>query len=327
MTIQRPDFPRWIDSTNRAEWAACQTKWKWAALHKLAPTGTSIHLVAGGAFARGIEVVRKKLHLEQMSLDDAIFEGKMAAWAYWLQEGLEPKFSFETGGPMKKGLDRIWAALDYYFNVAWPPYSDPVAPYRPSEGTLGVEFTFALPIPDTKHPVSGEPILYTGRFDMLGLYNGSLFVVDEKTTSQLGPTWPDQWEMRGQLTGYCWAAQSFGYPVAGAIIRGIAFYQETKSNPSGFGSAQTVTMRDEWRISQWLAQLSRDVNNQIRAWESGVYDFDFADACNSYGGCPFKKLCLVSDPEAWFSDYETRNWDPLKLDHVAVPVGSVREAV
>lgn len=309
--ITKLEFPAWVDSSMRGEWAACEMKWNWAALRNLSPMGSNVHLTAGGAFARGIEVTRKGLYLDQLSLDEALFNGKVAAWEDWLKSGIEPKFSFESGAPLKKALDRVWAAMDYYFYVAWPPHSDPVSPYRTPAGKLGVEFTFAIPIPGTRHPVTGDPILYTGRFDMLGVKDDVLFVVDEKTTSQLGPTWPDQWEMRGQLTGYCWAAREYGFPVGGAIIRGVAFLTETKGNPSGFNHAQTITYRDDWRIEQWLAQLRTDVQDMIDAYNRGSFSYNLADACNSYGGCPFKKLCLVRDPEPWFADYEPRNWNPL----------------
>ena len=35
--------------------------------------------------------------------------------------------------------------------------------------------------------------------------NNGLFIEDDKTASQLGSKWANQWEMRSQFSGYTWA--------------------------------------------------------------------------------------------------------------------------
>ena len=54
-----PRFPEVIDSTMRNDFVSCGVKFMLARVYGLATKGGSVHLVAGGAFAKGIEVVRK----------------------------------------------------------------------------------------------------------------------------------------------------------------------------------------------------------------------------------------------------------------------------
>src|SRR3990172_5087025 len=88
-------------------------------------------------------------------------------------------------------------------------------------GEFGIEFSFAAAIPEVKHPETGDPILFCGRFDQLAEYNKMLFVEDEKTTTSLGEQWRNNWDLDSQFTGYVWGAKQFGLPVVGAIVRGI----------------------------------------------------------------------------------------------------------
>lgn len=196
-------------------------------------------------------------------------------------------------------------AFDYYF-VQWDLGTDTLKPYMP-KGKPAVEFSFALPIPGVNHPTTGDPMLYVGRFDMLGeMPGGALFVVDDKTTKALGPTWSQQWDLRAQFTGYCWAAREYGHDVQGAIIRGISILK--RSN----GHAQAITYRPQWKVDLWLDQLIHDVKTMISMWESGRWSLNLDASCTLYGGCPYKALCDVPNPEHWIAgNFEVRVWDPL----------------
>ena len=173
-------------------------------------------------------------------------------------------------------------------------------------GTAAVEFTFAVPIPDCFHPVTNDPLLYGGRFDFLGEFQDQLYVVDDKTTSQLGQSWSKQWELNSQFTGYVYGAQQMGLDVAGAIIRGQSILK------SGFGHAQVIIYRPQWQIDRWLNSLKEDVWNMISDWKSGQYKFALGSACSNYGGCEFLHLCTKQDPLPWVqSHYVTHVWNPL----------------
>jgi hypothetical protein len=143
---------------------------------------------------------------------------------------------------------------------------------------------------------------------MLAEYNGMVFVHDDKTTSQLGASWPGSWNLRAQLDGYVWAAMMSGYQPAGAIVRGISFLKK------GFGTAESLQTRSMWQIERWHDQTVRNIKRMIEAWKAGYFDFALGTACTSYGGCTFNKLCSVPNPEAWWDqDFEIRVWNPLEL--------------
>lgn len=297
MITDRPDFPIGIDSTIRAAFVACPQKAFLEYFLHWKPRMESVDLVAGKAFAAGIEATIKAYYENnEPDLDTCIAYGARALITEWRD--------YEPPEGHVKQLDRMVGALDSYFRN-YGIATDYIQPYI-HEGKPAVEFSFALPIPGTKHPVTGDPILYTGRFDMLGLYNNMLFVRDEKTTKQLGPTWPKNWKMRSQITGYCWAAREYGFPVAGALIRGVSILKNS------YGHAESIQYRDDWFIERWLEQLRRDVERMVQCWEEGYWDYDLDTACTSYGGCMFQDACSAKDPTRELENNFTRRvWDPL----------------
>jgi hypothetical protein len=291
----------------RGDWVACQTKHYWSFQRKLGGPEASTDLIAGGAFAKGLEVFRKCYYGPQkLSIADAYKEGSLAA----IQE-----YGDHNAPEYKeaKSVQQVVEGLADYI-AHYPPASDHIQPYFPGgSGDPAVEFTFSLPLP-INHPETGEPFLYAGRFDMLGVRNEQLVVVDEKTTSQLGPTWINKWNLRGQFTGYIWACQQYGYPVLGAVVRGISFLKPSVKNPDkpNFGHAEALQMRAQWEIDQWYDQLLHDVEDMVTQWKRGWFNQAFDEACAAFSGCPFQSMCKSSTPESWVSKFMVRDWDPLK---------------
>ena len=304
MNKVRPPFPRLIDSTLRSTFVSCPRKFELEYLHHWKPQRESVHLVAGGAFAKGIETVRLSYFLHKMSEEKALGEGIRAL--------IQEYGTFEPDDTTSaKTIDNMCGALVEYFTV-FGLATDPIQPHF-SNGSPCVEFSFALPI-GIAHPETGDPILYGGRFDMVGEYNGAIFAVDEKTASQLGNSWQKNWTLRSQLTGYCWGAREFGYPVAGAIIRGISILK------SGYGHAESIQYRPDWQIARWYEQLHRDVDRMIQCWQEGYFDYSLDGSCANYGGCPFLDVCNSHDPERWLeSDFVQREWHPVSPRKAEAP--------
>ena len=289
-----------VDSTMRGSFVSCPHKYFREYFQHYKSKYESVDLVAGKAFASGVEAVRHETWVNRASPDDALAAGVRALIIEW--------GDFEAPEGHNKQLDRMVGALDEYFKT-YGYLTDYITPMELPEGKHAIEFSFALPIPNTQHPTTGDPILYTGRFDMLGLYNKSLFVVDEKTTKQLGASWNKNWVLRSQLTGYCWAAQQFDYPVTGAIIRGISILK-TK-----YGHAEVIVYRPQWFIDQWMAQLQRDVARMIQCWKDEVWDMDLDTACTNYGGCLFMDVCNSNSPQRVLdNDFSRRVWNPLERE-------------
>lgn len=296
MSLVRPPFPMVIDSTILSAFRSCPQRAFREYVQHYKTRNQSIHLHAGAAFARGLEVARKSFHTEGLDAQTSVAEGLRALVEFW--------GDYEAPDDAAKSLTRMLGALEYYFSV-WPLDNDEAPPATLPSGEKAIEFSFNEPL-DIRHPESGDPILYCGRMDMIAEYAGGLFGEDDKTTSSLGASWAKQWDLRSQFTGYCWGAQRSGLLLQGFLVRGVSILK-TK-----YDHMPAITYRPEWFIDRWLEQTHRDITRMIQCWESGWWDYSLDAACNEYGGCIFKNICLSKDPEPWLqSQFERRVWDPV----------------
>lgn len=290
---ERPPFPTAIDNTMRSAWRACPTQFWWAYIRRKRLNVPQIHLHAGGAFAHALHAARQAFYLKGKTQQEAELVG--------VREFTQFYGDAETD--TVKSWDRMVHAFLSYCGE-YPFATDMIQPMVVGDKPM-IEFSFALPLP-IPHPQTGDPILYSGRSDMVGTYNNLNFVVDEKTTQRLGATWVDQWQLRSQFIGYVWACQQWGWPIAGAIVRGVCLYADRVAH------AQAIVYHPEWKINRWYEQLVKDVNGMVEAWRADEYDIDWSDACNAYGGCAYKRLCELENPEpAVELDYVDNDWDPL----------------
>lgn len=294
--MPKPMFPHTVDSTMLATFRSCPQKFFRQYVQHWKPKAESVHLVAGGAFAKGIEVARKAFFEEGAS--------HLTAQSAGLKALIEHYGDFECPPDSAKSLHRTAGALEFYFEQ-YPFGQDGMDPVTFPDGRRGIEFSFAEPLP-FHHPVTGDPILYTGRSDMVANFAGGIYVVDEKTTSSLGASWPRQWEMRAQFSGYLWALRRIGVEPAGAIVRGVSILK-TK-----YDTMQAITYRSPYELERWEEQTCRDLARMQRMWEEGWWDYALDHACAEYGGCSMTQVCKSSDPEIWLPSYfEKRVWDPL----------------
>lgn len=214
----------------------------------------------------------------------------------------------DPGDDHAKSIHRTLLALEKYFEL-YHPATDEVQPLEKADGTPTSEFTFAIPLLDAaRHPITKEPFIYCGRFDLLGRYthNDLLVVLDEKTTGSLSTSWSRQWDLRGQFIGYVWACQQLGYNVQDVIVRGIGMY---KTGPQFLA---VPTNYPKHLIERWYEQLLKTIDHIIWCYTHNEWSYDFADACSSYGGCPYVDLCKHKNAENWFSNYQTRTWSPVQ---------------
>lgn len=305
----RPMFPHTVDSTMLSAFRSCPQKMFRTYVEHWKPKSDSVHLVAGGAFAKGIEVARKTYY--EGTGDSPPGDSELSV-ALGVQALMAAYGDFECPADSAKSLDRTLGALEYYFDV-YPLGADGLEPATFRGGKKAIEFSFAEPL-DIVHPVTGDPLLYTGRADLIGHFAGGLYVVDEKTTSSLGASWSRQWEMRSQFTSYAWAARkAAGLQVDGIMVRGISILK-TK-----YDTLQVLTYRSQYEIDRWLDQTHRDLKRMIQCWKDGYWDYALDGACTEYGGCSLTSVCKSSDPATWLPMYfERRVWDPLARKQLSV---------
>lgn len=298
-------LPLYIDSSILTTYRSCKKKMEWSYIRNLSPLGESIHLLAGGAVAAAMEAIRNYQFLPQhrsapLHVDELLAVGAGPFLRAW--KGYEPSEE-ET-----KNQHNVFHALEAYLQE-YPPFYDPVQPIFRADDTPSTEYTFAIPLP-VKHP-SGEPFIFVGRFDLLGEYSGLKVVLDEKTTSALGPSWLSQWDLRGQFLGYMWACRQLGHRVDHVIVRGIAI-QKTQHQ-----IVSVPVAYPDHLIELWFDELVRSLHDLVAYYSLGHWSYNFGDACSSYGGCGFRDLCKAKEPSSWFNNFQTRTWTPISQDNAA----------
>lgn len=305
MNAPRPPFPTVIDSSMMSAWRACRRKIFLEYLQHWKTKNISVHLHAGKAFARGLEVAREAFYVSGLPEREAIPAG--------LQALVTAYGDFECPADSAKSLERMMGAFEYYFSE-YPLATDTAVPSTLPGGKRGIEFSFASPI-DVAHPESGDPILYCGRFDMIADYAGGQFGEDDKTTSSLGASWSKQWDLRSQFTAYTWGARTMGIKLEGFLVRGISILK-TK-----YDTQQAITYRPQWMVDQWYEKLLQEVEEMKQAWERGYWAPNYDDSCNDYGGCSFRRVCL-SEParqDSWLrQDFTKRRWDPVTREETVL---------
>ena len=270
----------------------------------LRPPGMSIDLHAGGAFAHCLEVVRHEVYVNQRSLSEALLRANAAFEIYW------GDFRIPEHKKTTKRPDRVWKAVEDYFNQ-WSPATDHIQPYFVN-GKPTFEFTFAIPLEGDewpKHPVTGEPFLYTGRFDMMGEYLGMPVVCDDKTSGTGHYTgWSEKWDLRSQFIGYTWACQQLGIAAESVVVRGVGIMA------TQIALAEAIKPYSDDLRARWLEQVRRDLWHIVECYNSDYWDYNFGESCTSYGQCVFSTACQSADAKPWLETMEVRRWNPTAQD-------------
>lgn len=294
--MTRPPFPAVLDSTFIAAFRSCPRKAFLEFMLHYKSKDPSVHLKAGAAYAKGLEVARRAFYEVGLAPEVCLAQG--------LEALLEEYGDFECPADSAKSASRTAGALEFYFS-RYPLDSDKALPLSLPSGKRAIEFGGVENL-DITHPETGDPLQYSWRMDMAVEYNGLKLGEDDKTASQLGASWPKQWDLRSQFTSYVWGSARHGVKLDGFLVRGVSILK-TK-----YDTLEAITYRPDWQIERWEKQLYRDINRLIRAWEEGYYDFSLDHACTEYGGCPFRNVCLSPMPKPILDQmFSRRRWDPV----------------
>jgi hypothetical protein len=291
-------FPNVIDSSMLADFKACPHKFYFTYICSYKPKGQSVHLHAGAAFAEGMKVARTEFFVNGRSADESVALG--------LQALLEFYGDFQCPPDSAKSAERMSGAFEFYFE-RYPLGGDGTEPITFPGGRRGIEFSFAEPLPII-NPSTGDPLIYSGRMDAILSALGGIFLCDEKTTTQLGPTWPRQWDLRSQFTGYKWGTEKNGIHIDGVIVRGVSILK-TK-----FDTLQAVSYRPDWQVDRWYEELLGWIQDMVRCYETGKWRHNLDHSCAEYGGCTYRQVCATRESEQlpWIETYfERRQWDPI----------------
>jgi hypothetical protein len=140
----------------------------------------------------------------------------------------------------------------------------------------------------------GEPmeeIEYGGIIDGLVEFSGQVYILEHKTTSQLGSYYFNQFKPNNQITGYIWGAGLLsGQRVGGAIVNAIGVY---KSSATKF--ERQITSRSDTEIQEWLHNLKHSCQ-KIRDCERAGYWPLHTGSCTLYGRCEYHSVHVLGTP-------------------------------
>lgn len=295
-TIARLPFPEVIDSSLIAAARSCGQKVYREYFEHWKGKDPNVHLHAGAAYAKGQEITRRAFYEEGKDAEEALALGLGALLAAY--------GDFQCPADSAKSAERTAGALEYYYSH-YRLGEDSAIPLTLANGKRAIELG-GVEVLDSLHPETGQPLQYSWRMDMAVDHNGVKLAVDDKTTSQLGASWPRQWDLRSQFTSYIWGAKRNGIELNGFLVRGVSILK-TK-----YDTMEAITYRPDWQIDRWYEQLLRDVERLKKQWEEGYFDYSLDHACTEYGGCQFRNVCLSRDPTQVLENFfERRKWDPI----------------
>lgn len=302
-------LPSYIDATMMTTFRSCPQKFFREFCQALRTGDLSIDLHAGGVFSATLERFYQEFWTNGCETNVALARAYATFTTEWgdfiIRKDRHPKTP-----------ENMWAAVESYI-ATYPPRTDHVQPYFLGDAP-SFEFSFAIPLDFPgfpKHPVSGDPFVYVGRFDLLGklVSAGELPCVrDEKTAQRLESNWSEKWDLRSQFLGYCWALQHLGIKCNTTVVRGVII------TLTMIRQVEAIKTYPQFLIDRWYEQLRKDLNRMVSLWElwtttndASAFDYNLGDSCVAYSHCHLMPMCSSPHPENWVSSYEVRRWNPL----------------
>jgi len=173
------------------------------------------------------------------------------------------------------------------------------------------EMTFELPLPNCNN--------FIGKIDKIIEWDGVLWVVDHKTTSQLGPQFFKSAEPNMQFTGYVWAAKKLGFDVKGIVLDAVLVAKgllQASSRARLTPLARFDVYRSQEHLDEWEKTV-RWIQSDIRTCEVIKEWYPNFDSCTYYGECPYRKVCLEDKDvreRVIEADYVVDHWDPRGIE-------------
>lgn len=171
------------------------------------------------------------------------------------------------------------------------------------------EQAFSLPLPNGN--------TFIGRIDKIVEWCGDLWVMDHKTTSELGASYFKKADPNLQFTGYTWAARQLGYNVVGVIVDAVLVAKgllESSSRARLTPLSRYDLYRSQEHLDEWFETVNRIITH-IQVGEKADYWIPNFDACTYYGECPYRRICVEDKavrPRIIEAEYIINHWDPRK---------------
>lgn len=164
------------------------------------------------------------------------------------------------------------------------------------------EKSFELAMPDG--------LVYIGRKDRLVDWQGAIYVMEHKTTSQLGYSTFDRFKPNMQIDGYIYSANKERPACHGCVVD-VLLVAKTKED-----FARKIETRTEDEIAsfpQLFSEVAYDIQESL-ATDRWVPNYD---ACTYYGACSYRTICM-QPKNLWErisqTEYIVSHWDPRNVE-------------
>lgn len=154
-----------------------------------------------------------------------------------------------------------------------------------------------------------DRIEWGGILDTITSFRPVLYVLEHKTTSELGALFFRQFETSNQVTGYCWALEQLSNQrVAGAIINAMC---TTRSGKISF--KRETTNRAQGDFPTWKNHIQMECTTLAWHLSRNLFPHRTEHCLTKYGLCTYHGVCtLATDAEqsrALETFYERREWN------------------
>lgn len=204
---------------------------------------------------------------------------------------------------------------------------------RFTDGTPFVEQKFALPLGIVpintllwvRDTITGEvtqkfvhdlKIVQKGKIDLCYRREGRLYGLDHKTTSMMGPSFFNEFELASQIHGYSWAIEHLvGELPSGFVINGLGLRKPTPFGKSHEYIRHTVAIQPGL-VLEWIHDTLHIVREFVLQCAAGYLPKHTKWCVGKYGACEYKPVCGMPDWQQrmmslYSNEYRAVTWDPL----------------
>ncbi len=216
------------------------------------------------------------------------------------------------------------------YGVAYPFESFDVL--RLSDGQPFVEVPFAVPLGAieihghilVKDVATGEiaeryvhaiQVVWTGKIDLAYRSNGGVYIMDHKTTSMMGPSFFQDFEMSHQMYGYVWATEALlNEQVTGVCINALATRKPTKTGKALEFERKVHTVSRP-HLTEWQQDCINIVSDFIYMVTRGYMPKHTKWCFGKYGMCQYHPVCSLPptfrETLLHSGEYQQVIWSPL----------------
>ena len=317
------------DSTSLGLFKTCPRLYEYTMIRGYAPAAENLHLRFGIEFHSALQEYDYGRSVG-LSHDEAVWEAMFGLQRRLLEsplpEGNEKATKYKNPDTLRQ---LVIDYLDYYEH-------DPAKTFIMANGKPATELSFRFeldfgpetlfrlepnPAPDDDHSgtythnTTQQPYILCGHLDRVVDFNGSLMVLDHKTTTTtLGSYYFDQYEPNNQMSLYTLA----GKIVLNTIIKGVIVDAAQILLESENRFVRGFTYRTADQLEEWLQSLSFTLGYAEACATENYWPMNDT-ACDKFGGCKFREICSKSPQvrdKFLAADFTTlpleERWNPLK---------------